>query len=252
MTVAGGRPFAPVTYVLLLLNGLAFAFELSLGQDLDAFLYRWGTVPRDWQDFLSGAHSSPGVLITLLSALFLHAGWVHLVANMLYLWCFGERVERALGSGSLLTLYLCAGFLGSLGQMAANLGAQIPAIGASGAVSGVIGAYLALQPGSTAAALAPRMFYRRSVDLSAALLLALWLGGQALVGTLAIADAAQFGGVGWWAHLGGFCVGLGWGLMVVYLKKGAGWPALRPANPFRPAGGPIEGVEEPQHEWGRR
>lgn len=246
------RPLAPATHILLLLNGVAFAYVLWLGSWLEPFLYRWGAVSQEIQDFLSGAQTSPAVLVTLLSALFLHAGWVHLATNMLYLWFFGERVERRLGSGPFLGLYLCAGVGGGIGQVLATPGALVPAIGASGAVAGLIGAYLALQPGSTMAALAPRLFYRPSVDLSAALLLALWLVAQTLVGTLAIADLAYFPSVGWWAHLAGFGVGLTWGLLVVHRGRAAVWTAPGAADSLRHAGGAFDRVEKIQHEWGSR
>lgn len=251
MNSGRGRSHALVTYSLILANAVAFTYELSLARELEPFLYRWGTVSQEVREYLAEPQASPAVLITLLSAMFLHAGWVHLAANMLYLWIFGERVEQALGSARLLALYLVAGVFGGMGQVIAAPGVLVPAVGASAAVAGAIGAYLALQPGSTMAALAPRLFYRRTADMSAALLLALWLVAQAFVGLLAIAEPSQAQALGWWAHLGGFSVGVFWGSLASRSQRAsAGFALESPNRTAEPRVGGIERVEKAQHEWG--
>lgn len=197
-----------LTYALLALNGLIFLFELSLGGQLEPFVRRWGTMPPDIRAYFQGLDSNPAALVTVLTSMFLHAGWLHLATNMLYLFIFGERVERAMGARAFLWLYLASGVVAGVLQVVAAPDLAVPAVGASGAIAGILGAYLALNPGATMAALAPRLFYGRAADVWTAALLALWLAGQALAGLLAISGAGQVQALGWWAHAGGFGAGL--------------------------------------------
>ncbi|HEY2596397.1 MAG TPA: rhomboid family intramembrane serine protease, partial [Chloroflexota bacterium] len=131
-----------VTLALVVANVSLFVVELSQGADIDAFVLRWGVVPADVRD-------GPAAAITLLTSTFLHAGWVHLIANMVYLAVFGLPVERRLGATRFVALYLLSGLIGSLTYVVAQPLSTAPAIGSSGAIAGVIAANLVLFPGAT-------------------------------------------------------------------------------------------------------
>ncbi|HEX2186152.1 MAG TPA: rhomboid family intramembrane serine protease [Chloroflexota bacterium] len=199
------RKATPITWLLLLTNAALFLVELGAGEELEAFLQRWGLVAADISAYLRGvATSNPAVLVTFLSSLFLHAGWLHLLVNLLYLAFFGGAVEGVLGQGRYLALYVFGGVAGGLAHVLARPEAHAPAIGASGAIAGVLAAYLVLLPGAALGSLAPMLCFRPRANVPALLLL-FWLLAQALGG---VATVASTGGVAWWAHLGGFAGGL--------------------------------------------
>src|SRR5215207_8893882 len=187
-----------VTAALVVANLLCFVFELSLGDDLDAFLRRWGLVPADL-----GA-DSPAALITLLTSTFLHGGWLHLISNLLYLAVFGPSVERRLGGARFALLYLASCLAGSLAHQLAQPASTQPAVGASGAVAGVIAAHLVLFPGATLGSLAPVLFLQVVENTPALLLLLVWVATQLLSGVASLTASTS---VAWWAHLGGFLSG---------------------------------------------
>jgi membrane associated rhomboid family serine protease len=198
------RPGAPwVTIALGLSSAVGFVVELALGPELGPFLQRWGVVPADLTTAL--AFGSPVVLVTLVSALFLHAGWLHLVANLVYLAVFGSAVEGRLGHARYLVLYLASGIIGSLAYAAAQPTWATPAIGASGAIAGVIGAFLVLFPGATLGSLAPVLFFQIAENVPTLPLLLLWVATQLLGGVASITATSA---VAWWAHLAGFAGGL--------------------------------------------
>jgi membrane associated rhomboid family serine protease len=195
----------PITRLLLLANGVLFLVELRAGEELETLLQRWGLVSADIWAYLRGvAAESPAVLVTFLSSLFLHAGWLHLLVNLLYLGFFGGAVESVLGPSRYLALYMLGGVAGGLSHVLARPEAQVPAIGASGAIAGLLGAYLVLLPGAALGPLAP-VLSLSGANVPALLLLLVWLLAQALGG---VATFASTGGVAWWAHLGGFVGGL--------------------------------------------
>src|SRR6266852_8922493 len=133
-----------VTVVLVVANMAAFIVELSLDGSLDSFVLRWGLVPADVLASLRGGADGPAALVTLLTSTFLRAGWLHVLSNMLYLAVFGPPVERRLGAGRFAGLYLASGLLGSLAYLIAQPDSGVPAIGASGAIGGLIAAHLVL------------------------------------------------------------------------------------------------------------
>jgi membrane associated rhomboid family serine protease len=203
-------PLAPAyaTYALIALNVLLFAYQLSLGQAEPAFLQRWGLPAEGLPRYFAGGLLHPGLLVPIFTAMFLHANVIHLLANMLYLWVFGTRVEPLLGSGRFVLLYLVGGWVASLVRLGTASQGELVAVGASGAVAAVLGAYLALHPYAPLVVVAPRLF-RSQPDVVALALLALWVLSQALgavsliaSGTISMTDGA------WWTHLGGFCVGV--------------------------------------------
>ena len=202
------RPWA--TWILLGLSALVYLFQASIGQEADLrFIYGFGVIPAT---LVGSAELSADLrmvdpLVTLVSYQFLHGGLAHLAGNLLYLWVFGDNVEDAMGHGRFLAFYLACGIAAGLAQTAVFPGETTPLVGASGAISGVLGAYLVLHP--KARVLVPIGFI--PLYLPAWLLLIFWFGFQFF---------AAFGGpaaqnVGWWAHIGGFVAGV---LLVFFFR----------------------------------
>jgi membrane associated rhomboid family serine protease len=187
-----------LTWLLLGANVLVFAYELSLGSDVAGFVRRWGLVPSDVSE-------SPAVWITLLTSTFVHAGWLHLVSNMLYLGVFGVPVERRVGAGRFAVMYFGSGLAGSLAHLLAQPMSSEPAVGASGAIAGVIAAHLVLFPNATLGSLAPVLFLRVVESTPVVLLFIVWLVAQLLSGLTGLTTSTS---IAWWAHLGGFAMGL--------------------------------------------
>ncbi len=151
--------------------------------------------------------------------MFLHGGWLHLIGNMWYLWIFGDNVEDRLGHSRFLVFYLLAGLGAGFIHTGVNYYVEIPSVGASGAIAGVLGAYLLLYPFARVTTLIPIFFFWQIIEVPAVVILGLWFVMQFLSGTsaLAIADATS-GGVAWWAHIGGFLVGMI--LLAVFRRPG--------------------------------
>jgi membrane associated rhomboid family serine protease len=193
-----------VTYLLIAANLVGFGIELSLGVELDSFIRRWGLVPSDVFDSLRGS-AGPAALVTLWTSIFLHAGWLHLLSNLLYLGVFGWPVERRVGAPRFALLYLISGLVGSLAYLFAQPSSGVPAVGASGAIAGVIAAHLVLFPGATLGSLAPVLFLHVVESTPTLLLLLVWLATQLFS---SVASLTTTTGIAWWAHLGGFASGL--------------------------------------------
>jgi len=184
-----------VTYALIALNVLFFFAELNGGE---AFIRQWAFVPRRF-----GAHPGGGAP-TIFTAMFMHAGWVHLFGNMLYLWIFGDNVEDRFGHVPFLIFYLLCGIAATFAQLAFNTGSSVPNLGASGAIAGVLGAYMMLFPGAQV-----RVLMGQSViPMPALIVIGLWIVLQFVSGVGSISHAAQTGGVAYMAHIGGFVAGL--------------------------------------------
>ena len=189
-----------VTLVLIGINLAAFALELAQGGEVDSFVRRWGLVPTD----VLGAEGR-AALVTLLTSAFLHAGWLHLLSNLLYLGVFGLPVERRVGPGRFALVYIASAVVGSLAYLVAQPASQTPAVGASGAIAGVIAAHLVLFPGATLGTLAPVLFLSVVETAPTLLLLLLWLATQVFSSVTSLTTST---GIAWWAHLGGFGTGL--------------------------------------------
>jgi membrane associated rhomboid family serine protease len=188
-----------VTVTLIGANAAAFVFERSLApQDLTALIETYGVVPAafSWS--------------TVLTSMFLHGGLLHFVGNMLYLWIFGDNVEDRMGHGRFLLFYLLCGGVAAMVQVWTSLGSTIPMIGASGAIAGVMGAYIVLFPHSRVLTLVTLLFYWNLVEIPAVYLLGFWFLVQLLsgVGTLGAGAAQDLGGVAFWAHVSGFVAGI--------------------------------------------
>jgi membrane associated rhomboid family serine protease len=197
-----------VTWLLIAANLSVFIVELSQGGDIDAFVRRWGLVPTDVRDVPAAA------AITLLTSTFLHAGWFHLIANMIYLGVFGAPVERAVGGARFMLIYVVSGVVGSLAYLIAQPLSYTPAIGASGAIAGVIAANLVLYPGATLGSLGPVLFLHVVESTPTLLLLLVWLATQVLS---SVASLTTSTGIAWWAHLGGFASGL---VLAPFVRRG--------------------------------
>jgi membrane associated rhomboid family serine protease len=154
---------------------------------------------------------STGNYITLLSSMFMHGGWMHIIGNMWSLWIFGDNVEDRMGRGGFLLFYLLSGLAAGAVHIVTNPGSTVPTVGASGAIAGVMGAYLLLFPHSSVVTMVPVFFFLQVIEVPAILFLGFWFLSQLFSGTLALAVAGtQAGGVAWWAHIGGFVVGFLW------------------------------------------
>ena len=208
------RSFPLVTVLIIVANVVVFFYELSLGngRDLELFVQSFGTTPREiltGQDLPPAPAPAGVVWITLITAMFVHGGFLHIGSNMLYLWVFGDNVEDTLGHGTFVIFYLAAGVLAGLTHVFVNAGSTIPSVGASGAIAGVLGAYLIRFPNAqvrTLLFLGPFITFPR---ISAVLLIGFWFLTQ-LVSGLASLDVAteQSTGIAFWAHIGGFIAGL--------------------------------------------
>ena len=197
-----------VTRTLILINVVAFLYEFSLGPDLRAFMLAWGFVPARLSYSLHvGGEPLPGVALTVLSSMFLHGGWAHLIGNMWYLWIFGDNVEDRLGHFGYLVFYLVAGAIAALVQYATQPDAQLPTVGASGAIAGVLGAYAVAFPRARVITLVPLLIFFQVLPLPALLVLGLWFVYQFLFGALSLSASGVSGGIAFWAHIGGFAFG---------------------------------------------
>ena len=197
------RSLPVVTYALIALNVLFFFVELSGG---NAFIQQWAFIPRRF------GQDPAGGIPTIFTAMFMHAGWLHLGGNMLYLWIFGDNVEDTVGHGRFLLFYLAAGVAAALAQVMLNPSSRVPMVGASGAVSGVLGAYLLLFPYARVLTLLIIGFFVRFVHVPAMIVLGFWIVLQLLNGFITFSAQSmgrgESGGVAWFAHIGGFLAGM--------------------------------------------
>jgi membrane associated rhomboid family serine protease len=193
------RKFPLATLIIIGINVAVFLMELAVLEP-DAFIYRYALVPAkiDWGNLFS--------LYPFITSQFLHAGFVHIIANMWFLKIFGDNVEERFGSTRFLAVYLLSGVIGGLAQYIFSPTSGVPMFGASGAVAGVLGAYLVFFPGHRVETLIPIGIFMRVVKIPASLMLAYWFLIQLFSGVGAVA-VAQVGGVAWWAHIGGFVAG---------------------------------------------
>jgi membrane associated rhomboid family serine protease len=211
------RTFPFVNYTLIALNVLAFVLELGMGPDLPRFLYQASVVPSLYtgpDHSLSAIELvtttlNPDLGLRVLFSMFLHGGWLHLIGNMLYLWIFGDNVEDRVGHFKYLVFYLACGWAASYAHIWASPASRLPSIGASGAIAGVLGAYLTLYPHAQVVTLLPLGFFTQVVKIPAPFFLGFWFLQQFLMGAMSLGvTTAETGGTAWWAHIGGFVTGL--------------------------------------------
>ncbi len=200
-----------VTYTLIAVNVLVFLLEISLPPAvLEQVVHLFGVVPARFTDPVFAAQGPFPAFkyLTLFTCMFLHGGWVHILGNMWTLWIFGDNVEDRLGSGRFLVFYLLCGVVASLVHIYMHPHSLVPVIGASGAISGVLGAYYALFPLARIVVMIPIFIFPFFFELPAVLYLAWWFSLQLFSGTLSVVHGQIAGGVAWWAHVGGFVTGL--------------------------------------------
>ena len=187
-----------VTGGLIAVNVIIFLYQATLSYyRLNQFVMNWGIVPDDLR------------LISLLTSMFLHGGWLHLLGNMLFLWVFGRNIEDLIGGGRFLAFYLLSGLAAAVVQVLANPYSRVPTIGASGAIAGVMGAYLIRFPRSQIDTLAILFIFVTRIAIPAPFYLLFWFGMQFLNGYESIGDRSYTGGgVAWFAHIGGFIAGM--------------------------------------------
>lgn len=199
--VRGAGP-GVVTWVLIIINVLVFLFEATLSRSgLESFVREFGVVPAQ----IMGGEG----LWTLLTSMFLHGGWLHLIGNMLFLWVFGDNIEAVLGHIGYLVFYLAGGLAASAVHIVFNLGSSVPSVGASGAIAAVLGAYVVMFPQSRVKVLLFLGYFMRVTRVTALMFLGLWAIMQFFNGIASLGAAtAQTAGVAYWAHIGGFVFGL--------------------------------------------
>ena len=203
--VRGGH-FPLISYAFILFNVLAFWYEITMSpEQLEAFIYHYGSVPVET---LEGKD-----LFSLFTSMFLHGGWMHLIGNMLFLWVFADNIEASVGSLNFLIFYILGGLAAHAAHIYFNMNSTVPTVGASGAISAVMGAYLVMFPSSRVKVLFIVFMFR----VPALLFLGFWIAQQWLNGITALETvSAETAGVAWWAHIGGFVFGI---LAGFYFKK---------------------------------
>ena len=203
------RLFPLVTYALIVLNVLFFLVELNGG---DAFIMQWAFVPSR---FLA---NPMGDFITLFTSMFMHGGWLHLGGNLLYLWIFGDNVEDRFGHVKFLVFYLLCGLGATFAQLMFSLDSNIPNLGASGAIAGVLGSYILMFPNGRVRVLQGRGV----VQAPALMVIGFWIVLQLFSGIGSVANTADTGGVAYMAHIGGFVAGF----VLTFLFRGNTSPRL--------------------------
>jgi membrane associated rhomboid family serine protease len=205
------QSFPVMTLVLIGINVAVFIHQLTLtGPAGDAFIKTYGLVPSHISQALAGHHYTlEQALIPLFTCMFLHGGFLHIIGNMWFLWIFGANVEDRMGSLPYLIFYLICGIGSGAAEVAFSWGSHIPSIGASGAISGVLGAYIVLFPKSRILSLVPLLIIWFLWKVPAIIFIGLWFIMQFLSGVISLgAQSVSGGGVAWWAHVGGFLLGL--------------------------------------------
>lgn len=208
-------PFVNISIIVL--NVAAFVYELSLGPRLEVFFFQFGLVPQSFLASINSYEIITNSFTPLFTSMFLHGGWMHLGGNMLYLWIFGDNVEDKIGHGRYLLFYLLCGIAASFLHVLIDPTSTIPTVGASGAISGILGAYLIMFPRARVVTVIPIFVFLHVAELPALFVLGFWFVIQFFNGLLSLGyQTAGMGGVAWWAHIGGFVAGL---VLVIPFRK---------------------------------
>jgi membrane associated rhomboid family serine protease len=209
-----------VTYALIAACGVVFGYELSLGPKLDRFIEAQAFVPQTLTAALAGKGSLLDPARRAVVSMFLHGGWFHVIGNLLYLRVFGDNIEDRMGPIRFLIFYVVAGLVGTLAHYAVVPDSGVPMVGASWAIAGVLGAYLVVFPSARIVTLFPVFIFLTFIEVPAFVFLGLWAAQQYLYGILTLEDGlAGVGGVAWFAHLGGFAIGVGAGIWLRMRKR---------------------------------
>ncbi|RJP21612.1 MAG: rhomboid family intramembrane serine protease [Candidatus Omnitrophota bacterium] len=213
-TIRSRRP-AVVTKALVILNVLVFFYELHLGDRLQEFFLYYGIVPiRYSRQELAEYFTFFQQILPFFTSMFLHGGWLHLISNMWMLWIFGDNVEDRLGRWKFLLFYVSFGLAGGILHLLTDLHSVKPMIGASGAIAGVMGAYFIMFPHARVMTAVPIFVFITFLEIPVPVFLAFWFLTQFFSGALSLIDQSDaFGGVAWWAHIGGFAAGMVIGIL---------------------------------------
>jgi len=199
-----------VTIVLIVTCALVFLYEVSLPDQIaQAFVFQYGAIPAaifGHEAALAEEVLGVPVTLTLLTSMFLHGGWMHLIGNMLYLWIFGNNIEDVMGHVKFVIFYVVCGFLAAMSHALTDPSSGVPMVGASGAISGVLGAYLLLFPRAQVMVLIPLGFFTRAMYVPAGFVLGFWFVMQLLSSVMSVGH--EGGGVAFFAHVGGFVAGM--------------------------------------------
>ncbi len=205
------KTFPFVTVCLIAINIFVFVFELSLGlgtQSWEKFIYSHSMFPyRIVQGDLTA-------FLSIFTSMFLHGSWLHIIGNMLYLWIFGNNVEDYMGHFKFFFFYFLCGLGGAVGQILSNPTSTVPNLGASGAIAGILGAYLILYPGARILTAVPLFFFIQIIKLPAIFVIGFWFIIQVLSGLSSL--GIESGGVAWFAHIGGFASGV---ILILFLHR---------------------------------
>ncbi len=214
----GAKPI--FSYAFIAINVLVFLFQVTLGQQgINQFLTTYGTIPLE---IMNGED-----YFTLMTSMFLHGGWMHIIGNMLFLWVFADNIEAVIGNIPFLLFYILGGLAASAAHIFFNTTSSIPSVGASGAISAVLGAYLVMFPASKIKVLV--VYFFRSFTMPAIFFLGLWGVQQFISGFMSLGPAtADTAGVAWWAHIGGFVFGVAFGFLFRNRAKGASSAVEKP------------------------
>jgi membrane associated rhomboid family serine protease len=216
-----------VTISLIIACVLVFFYQLSLPASGERiFVYQFGAIPAVLfgTDSVSSRHAIIPAPLSLISSMFLHGGWMHLIGNMLYLWIFSNNIEDAMGHRRFIAFYTLCGVIAALSHALTAPGSSIPMVGASGAISGVLGAYLLLYPRASVLVVIPIWVFLKFIRVPAALVLGFWFLLQLFSGSASL--SGDGGGVAWFAHIGGFIAGM---VLIGFFKR----PGVRFFNPPR-------------------
>lgn len=205
--------FPAVNYTLIAINAAAFLYELNLSGTLTeaqfaGFMLSYGVVPSKIVADVESVQFQSETIFSFFSSMFLHGGWMHLIGNMLFLHVFGDNIEDQLGKIKYVLFYLLAGICAATSQIIINPASNVPMIGASGAISGVLGAYVLLFPRAKILTLIPIFRFVQLTEIPAGYFLGFWFLMQLFSGSMALGVGGDAGGVAWWAHIGGFVAGV--------------------------------------------
>jgi len=205
---SGTFPF--ITIGIIGVNVLIFLYELSLGSDLVVFLNQYGVVPiKVTHYFQSSDLTLTDTFFPFLSSTFLHGGFIHLIGNMWFLWIFGDNIEDRLGHFKYLIFYILCATIASSVHVYFNSQSEIPCVGASGAISAVLGAYMVTFPRARVTTVVPIFFFIQIIELPAVVVIGFWILIQFFSGAVSLTtSASNGGGIAWWAHVGGFVSGI--------------------------------------------
>jgi len=221
--------FPFMTIALIAANILVFYYQVSLGPAAEGFVFTYGAIPFNLMNTIESRVSVPMVAMSVFTSMFLHGGFLHLGGNMLYLWIFGNNIEDVMGKGRFIFFYLICGIVAVYSHASFEPQSRFPMIGASGAVSGVLGAYILLFPRARVLTLVPLGFFTQLMRIPAVVVLGFWFLVQIFNSLLTPPGA---GGVAWFAHIGGFVAGMG---LIFFFKKRRGATPTRGTTPTRGA-----------------